>query len=207
MSRFPTRCPCQGFRTIGLEEGAQHWCRCGSPECAHVSRSLAWGTLDQDNTSCLVQGIPAPEDLDVVPLGPIDAVDLVMHCQFVWHLFVMAIRMCDHCNCFRSALLVNLMVRAWFVLFAKDLFLIDLCGSCKLIRNCLLYWYGYFIYSYLLLCIFFVQYLSWNPNKSSDLFSIYADFPLYTVKSVDFCGKFAIFSLKSIKISQFLTYF
>ena len=29
------------------------------PRCAHVSRSLAWGTLDQDNTSCLVQGIPA----------------------------------------------------------------------------------------------------------------------------------------------------
>ena len=50
------------------------------PRSAHVSRSLAWGTLDQDNTSCLVQGIPAPEeDLDVVPLGPIDAVDPVMH--------------------------------------------------------------------------------------------------------------------------------
>ena len=48
-------------------------------------------------------------------------------------------------------------------------------------------------YLLLLLCIFLLQYLSWNPNKSSDLFSIYADFTLYTVKSMDFCGKFAIF--------------
>ena len=29
------------------------------PRSAHVSRILAWGILDQDNTSCLVQGIPA----------------------------------------------------------------------------------------------------------------------------------------------------
>ena len=47
------------------------------PRSAHVSRILAWGILDQDNTSCLVQGIPAPEDLAVVPLGPILAVDIV----------------------------------------------------------------------------------------------------------------------------------
>ena len=47
------------------------------PRSAHVSRILAWGILDQDNTSCLVQGIPAPEDLDMVPLGPILAVDIV----------------------------------------------------------------------------------------------------------------------------------
>ena len=49
------------------------------PRSAHVSRILAWGILDQDNTSCLVQGIPALEDLDVVPLGPILVVDSVMH--------------------------------------------------------------------------------------------------------------------------------
>ena len=82
-------------------------------------------------------------------------------------------------------------------------------GVVNLFEMWLIYWYGSFviIFVILLFCIFLSQYLFWNPNKSSDLFSIYADFTLYTVKSVDFCGKFAIFNLKSIKISQFLNLF
>ena len=56
------------------------------PRSAHVSWSLAWATLDQDNTSCLVQGIPVPEeDPDMVPLGPMYAADPddAFICQFV----------------------------------------------------------------------------------------------------------------------------
>ena len=58
--QIPTRCPCQGWgpldwRKMLSKALMQMW----EPRCAHVSRSLAWGTLDQDNTSCLVQGIPA----------------------------------------------------------------------------------------------------------------------------------------------------
>ena len=46
------------------------------PRSAHVSRSLAWGTLDQDNTSCLVQGIPAlMRTLTWCHWGPYYAVD------------------------------------------------------------------------------------------------------------------------------------
>ena len=62
-----------------------------------------------------------------------------------------------NCNCFRPVFVSKSNGQCLIsFIFAQDLFLIDLCGSCKLIRNCLLYWYGYFIYSYLLLCIFFV---------------------------------------------------
>ena len=37
---------------------------------------VSWGSLDQDNTSCLFWGIPDLEDQDVVPLEPIEVVTL-----------------------------------------------------------------------------------------------------------------------------------
>ena len=51
----------------------------------------------------------------------------------------------------------------------------------------------------LLLCIFvffvlaILNILLLNPNKSLDLFSLFADFPVYIVKSMDFRGKSSIF--------------
>ena len=106
-----------------------------------------------------------------------------------------------NCNCLRSVFVSKSNGQSLIRIICKDLLI---CGSCKLIWNCLFYWYGYFIYSYLLLCIFFVQYLSWNPNKSLDLFSIYTDFPLYTVKSVDFCGK--ICNISVLNPSKLVTF-
>ena len=122
------------------------------PRCAHVSRSLAWGTLDQDNTSCLVQGIPAlKRTLTWCHWDPCMQRSSEMHYLhlFVWWQSVWV----TNCNCFRSVFVSKSNGQSLIRIICKDLLI---CGSCKLIRNCLLYWYGYFIYSYLLLCIFFV---------------------------------------------------
>ena len=69
----------------------------------------------------------------------------------------MAIRMCVHWNwnCFRSALL-GIQWSVWLIrIICKRS--VDLCGSCELIRNCLLYWYGQFII-YIVSIILYILY-------------------------------------------------
>ena len=68
----------------------------------------------------------------------------------------------------------------------------DLCGNCNSFENCQ-YWYGlspFYILLLLLFSVFFIlailNIVPLNPNKSLDLFSLFVDFPVYIVKSMDF---------------------
>ena len=46
------------------------------PEELPCVSKTSWGSLDQEDTRCLFQGIPDHEDLDMGPLEPSDAVTL-----------------------------------------------------------------------------------------------------------------------------------